>query len=476
VTQEWGIVRASLRQHLVLPGVARLAGAFGSQWMTDLVVFNPLDTEQAVAVKLTDMGGEVTTAVVNEIQITLQPREIRVVRDVVGALFGIANGGGVLHLQPETAVTASARTYSRKGEGTFGFGMQAIDFYNAAGPNFPLYFAGAFLGPHYRTNMVLTDTSGRGAGATLQAHGILGMLGDQQSTIIAPPAGIAQYNAIAERLGLLPSEYGGLTVRTTRGTAIASVVAIDNRTNDPTWFPPELSASITRVIPAIGHLDGAFGSKFRSDLYLINPSNEPRTVNLTATPWDNGSATIVRTFTLLPYESRIIPDVLKTLFSTSGIASLRYSSTFNEDAVRVTSRTYNIGEDGGTFGCLVPPFNQFQLAGPGDVLEIVAAGGAGFRTNLALLEVGAAGVGDMSATVTVFDGSGMQLDRFTVRVPGRTGTQINDLFGSRGLPVPEAAWIVVEVGQGVFGAYVTMTDNITNDSTFVAAQLGGKPN
>lgn len=42
VIQEWGVVRGSLKQRLVLPGVARLRGAYESFWQTDVTVYNPL--------------------------------------------------------------------------------------------------------------------------------------------------------------------------------------------------------------------------------------------------------------------------------------------------------------------------------------------------------------------------------------------------------------------------------------------------
>ena len=37
----------------------------------------------------------------------------------------------------------------------------------------------------------------------------------------------------------------------------------------------------------IGHLDGANGSKFRTDVYLFNPTSATRTVTLEAKQWDS---------------------------------------------------------------------------------------------------------------------------------------------------------------------------------------------
>ena len=81
-------------------------------------------------------------------------------------------------------------------------------------------------------------------------------------------------------------------IQPTRGTAIATVVAIDNRTNDPTYFPPDLPATDQiRAIPVIGHLDGANGSRFRSDIYLFNPTSATSTVTLEAKQWNSPAMT-----------------------------------------------------------------------------------------------------------------------------------------------------------------------------------------
>ncbi len=473
VIQEWGVVRGSLKQRLVLPGVARLSGAFGSFWMTDLTVYNPLDEKQQVEVRFMPLG----TDEVQTTTLTLDAGEIRPIADALMALFGIESGGGTLHLLPAVGINATARTYSRKGEGTFGFGMQAIDFYNAAGPRFPLTFAGAFPGENFRTNLLLTDTSGRGASAKLVAFGLTGW-NFGNSGLDTPAAGTVQINSVGPTMGLHSRDGGGLVVEATRGTAIATVVAIDNRTNDPTYFPPDIPGTIPRSIPVIGHLDGANGSKFRSDLYFYNPNATTRTITLAARKWDTGQA-VNTNFTLLPNESRVIPDALKSLFGLEGLARLRYSSNDWEigEAIRVTSRTYTVEPSGATYGCLVPPLNSFQIGTPGDRLEILgASGGPGFRTNIGLVDLNDQSVRNPTVRITIIDDKHRTLDTQTVPIPMRGGMQINDVFASRGITPPAAALLLIDVVDGQqIGAYATLTDNVTNDSTYLGAQLGAQP-
>ena len=483
VIQEWGVVRGSLKQRLVFPGVARLPGAFNSYWQTDVVIYNPLDQKQDVTVQFVPLGESVQIAAASTVKLTLEPLEIRVVNDALKTLFNVDNGGGAFYLLPAEGVNATARTYSKApGGGSFGFGMMAIDIWNAAGPRFPLSFSGAFPGPNFRTNVLLTDTSGRGTEARLQAYGVSGTIGAVDVSVAAPTNGVSQTNGIGGMLGLFAHQAGGLVVQPSRGTAIPTVVAIDNRTNDPTYFPPDLPASTVRTIPVIGHLDGANGSRFRSDVYLLNLATTTRTVTLEVKPWESTAWPRMLTFTLLPNEARVIEDALFKLFNLTGTARLRYwSDGGNGDSsgVRVTSRTYTIEENGNTYGCLIPPLNNFQSATAGESLEIIGiVGGSGFRTNVGLVELTPNNNGTMtSVRLTIVDEKGKVIDRFTVELPSAGGMQINDIFGQRGVTPPAAARIVVQVlnATGLVGAYATLTDNVTNDSTFLGANLGASP-
>jgi hypothetical protein len=479
VMQEWGVVRGSFRQRLALPGVARLHGAFDSYWLTDVTIHNPSDASQNVAVQFVALGEAVHALAARKTTLSLAPGEIRVIPDALNVLFDIENGGGALYFEPDSAISVTSRTYSRTSAGgTYGFGMQAIDFFNAAGPRFPMTFAGAFPGEHFRTNLLLTDTSGRGTSVQVNASGVSGRMGATDIEVVAPSGGVAQYNGLRGPLGLLSRDDGGLHIEPTRGTVIPTLVAIDNRTNDPTYFPPDLPSFEARTIPVIGHIDGANGSHFRSDLYLLNPTAEIRTVSIEAKQWDSPLRKMVQ-FTMLPREARIVPDALPTLFGMTGLARVRYQSQVGVEGVRITSRTYTLDASGATYGCLIPPLNNFQRAVPGDTLEILGVNGGGnFRANLGIVELSPSGsLGATTVRITILDGMSKTLDSFTVSLQSSNGMQINDIFGSRGLTQPAAAMILVQVVDGgVIGAYATLTDNVTNDSTYLATQLGAQPN
>jgi hypothetical protein len=479
VVQEWGVVRASLTQRLVLPGVGRTPGAYGSNWSTDVILHNPLDVKQNVTVRYVPNGDSLASQIRSERIVTLEPREIRVIPDALKTLFLFETGGGAFFLTPELGIDATSRTYSSSAAGTYGFGMNAIDMYAAASPRFPVTFSGALQGANYRTNVILTDVSGRGSNNSLAASGTSGAMGFTDVFLNTPSLGQIQYNGLATLMGVLPTDTGAVLIRPRTGEAIASVFTIDNRTNDPTYFPPDLPAPFVRTIPAIGHLDGANNSKFRSDLFLYNPATTPRTVTLQAKMWDSSEQPISLNLTLLPNEARVIRDVLQTAFGRTGIARLRYQSqTSDSVGVRVTSRTYNVDENGGTYGFLMPPLNNFQAASAGDTLEIFGAvGDKRFRTNVGIVELSSGFSSGTSPTVKVeiVDHHGVTIDSFTTTVPYAGGAQLNDIFRARGLgDGPAAAIIRISPLNGMVGAYATMIDNGTNDPTYLAAQLGAK--
>jgi hypothetical protein len=228
----------------------------------------------------------------------------------------------------------------------------------------------------------------------------------------------------------------------------------------------------------IGHLDGAQGSRFRSDLYLFNGAAEASSVTLQAFHWNSNSGREVA-FTMQPHESRIIPDALMTLFGMTGLAQLRFRSIHTEGwntvsgGVRVTSRTYNVDASGATSGCLIPPLNGFNSAFAEERLEIVTPVPEGFRVNLGLVSLEPIPDRAQSFVVEVFDEAGEIIRSLNPEMVSGSGVQINNLFGS--IVPPRAARIVVRGNGRMFGAYVTLTDNLTNDTLYLPGQLGAQP-
>ncbi len=487
VIQEWGVVRASLRQRLAVPAVARSAGKNGSFWKTDLILRNPSPDPVSVSCSFVpnDVAGTGPGQGAVLAPVDLGPGEIRVVPDLLATLFGIDSGFGTFFLTPagSASIEATSRTFTTTPSGSVGMGVGAVDLETAIGPGFPVTFAAALQGTGYRTNVSAADTSGRGAGVQLELAAEPG--GSQAASfhIATPAGGPFQANDLSSWLGAPASRAGAVTARVTSGSAIPFLVVVDDRTNDPTYFPPDIPTSLVRTIPAIVHASGENGALYRSDLFLFNPTDVPRPITLAAKRWDDPGNEMDVTVTLGPGESRRFTDALSTVFGMTGVARLRVQTQHTMDpdsrrGIAVTSRTYSVDPSGGTRGLLIPPLNAFQAAGPGDTLSILGtAGNPGTRTNLALVELSAPvrTPATVSVRIEIQDERAAVLDVISVTVPVAGGIQLGDLFRSRGLgDGPAAALIRISPLEGMIGAYATGIDRGTNDSTYFAANLEAK--
>jgi hypothetical protein len=487
-TAELGVVRASLAQQLLVPASARAPGMFGAFWKTDLVLRNPDSAPLSLTARF--LPNPETSGPAADAIVTLGASSIAVIADVLGSVFHLEKGSGAVLLIPEGSrtVEATSRSYTAVTNGTYGMGVDAIDLSATAGPSVPAMFPAGLLGTGFRTNVVATDATGQGAQLGLVLSTAAGTMGSGL-TISVPVNGQSQITGLAGWLGTPASETGSVTLTSDSGRAASGVIAIDNRTNDPTWFAPAAASQTGgywnpwNVIPAVVHADGANGAQFRTDLFLFNPDATPTTVLLAVKAWDQDVDESVVNVTLAPGESTVIRDVLATAFMGTGVARLRFQSDWIGPLLgpRVTSRTYTVQPDGATYGMQLPALDALQTGTDGDTLEILGpTGGPAFRTNVALVGVGdgylapfmSAWGQPVSAHVEILDDHGVLLDSFDVLVPFRGGVQVNDVFRTRNLgDGPKAALIRVRPTGGFLAAYATTIDNGTNDSVYFAANL-----
>ncbi len=290
VVQEWGTVRASLRQRLVLPVVARLPGAFGSLWRTDLVLRNPSPDPRVVTLRY--LAGSAASTLTRSV--SLGPLEIRILRDVLMTSFGLEDGSGALSIEPpdEGALEATSRTYTVSEKGTYGMGVPAIDAFTASSARFPVTFSGSLAGNGFRTNLLVTDAAGRGGDFSLQLSTVRARTTETQTLFRTPEGGQSQLFNLADLLATDSSQTNAIVFQPSSGELIPALILTDNRTNDSTYFSPDLVAQVSRTIPAIVDTEGAYGARWRTDLFLFNASREARTVALAAKPWNSNQAVI----------------------------------------------------------------------------------------------------------------------------------------------------------------------------------------
>ena len=106
---------------IILPVIGRFPGDGGTQWRTDVFIFNPYADQTTVTLKFYDAAGlRQHSAVLDGFRSLSLP-------DVVLNTFGVANAGGPLEIHSTTRIEARARIYNTGNPaGQFGQGVPGI--------------------------------------------------------------------------------------------------------------------------------------------------------------------------------------------------------------------------------------------------------------------------------------------------------------------------------------------------------------
>ena len=143
--------------------------------------------------------------------------------------------------------------------------------------------------------------------------------------------------------------------------------------------------------------------------------------------------------------------------------------TVDGEGMPVTTRTYNLAADGGTFGQGIPGI-LLNTAEPAQklILPMLLSDPDRFRTNLGLVQTSA---GSMAARVQLHAPDGTVL---ATKGYGTASafTQINDLLDNMGIgnTVVDGGWISVELIGGspaYWTAYASIIDASTDDPTYI---------
>jgi hypothetical protein len=223
----------------VVPGVAYLNNP-GAFWVTDMRVFNAGTT--ATAATLTFYPERNPSASMSR-EITLQPGEIEVLDNVLVNTFGVSTnvGGAIAVTTPaDTQLTATARTYNKTTNGTYGQFVPGVTPAESIGlADRALQLLQLEQSSRFRTNIGLNETNGEAV--TIEVSAIVpDLLVTPVVTINLQPNEFQQISLAS--FGLGDALYNTrVTVKVVGGagrvTAYAS--AIDAITQDPTYVPAQ---------------------------------------------------------------------------------------------------------------------------------------------------------------------------------------------------------------------------------------------
>jgi hypothetical protein len=265
---------------LLVPAAAR-AGA----WVTDLYVFNPGSETASLSISWLVRGQantETTTA-----DYTLAPGAQLVSEDIILEVFGLANAGGALRVQSDQEVAVTSRIYNLRDGVSFGQGFEGIPRSRALAAGGSADILGLSNNDHFRTNMIVIDTSGTGATVALSLRDSDGV--EIASRVFQLQAFEPLLYPITELDGVTTFDHGTLHAEVSYGAAIVVASKIDNdpATGDPT--------TLTAWSGARGDTDGTYqiviyeASGYASGGNLVIADGQVTEISATYVNLDKGS-------------------------------------------------------------------------------------------------------------------------------------------------------------------------------------------
>ena len=264
-------------KELYVPAVARVAGAVGSQWFTDLYIFNPGDTAVSVDVyflpRSTDNSGAAP------IRYDLAAGETLTLPDVIHGAFGQDSAAGAFRIVATSPVVANCREYNKAGIDTFGQGLGGISTSASVTSGHPTDIVGlASNGTEpgtFRSNVFAVNTS------ALETTLSLTLMDGSGTPVATKSYTLQPYAALYRKVSDLYAgsfDSGTLHAEVSSGSAIVVAAKNDNGSSDGTTLEPWWSCEDSEPAGPAGKY---IGNVYNADGYIrggitiyINDSGE----------------------------------------------------------------------------------------------------------------------------------------------------------------------------------------------------------
>jgi hypothetical protein len=428
---------------LVVPGIARTSGLYGSYFRTSLALTNPTAAEITVRLRF-QPSTRFSSTTGSAVQVRLARGVMTSYRDVLTDLFHVAeDSAGAIFIDVDGArPVVSARTYNDGPQGTFGQHIEAQPLSSSAAG--PIY--GLAQTPSLRTNLGILNLDTKTAPFQLHESGFAAPV-----EISVEGGASVQLNQIdAARMrstSFVPSVTGASRVLT-----YASV--IDNGTSDPMFLTPQ-------VAHAEQFIDG--GAASHATLVLANPADERVLVEVEHYPGNvnrTGSATIA----LEARSVAEIQDFAKQQFNLSTNAGfLHLTST---KPIVAWSRMYD-DVPGGTAGRYVPSIAPEELIKSRAIIHGLSENDS-YRTQVYFFN---ATGGTIGLRTTIVDPAGTVRGSLAIKQFGVSPRQEYSfpLFATEmGFPNMGEYYLIVEpTVPGAGYVWASLIDRRSGDSTLI---------
>ena len=224
------------------------------------------------------------------------------------------------------------------------------------------------------------------------------------------------------------------------------------------------------LVPVAVHTPGALGTFWITDLRLLNPTEESVSARLFFVPeGEDGSEEFdLTTLTIPPGDIADLPDLVLQWFDLQDVQGTLLIEPGDPAPLVGSSRTYNSGAAGGTYGQYIAPVRRGQAIGSGEgpLYLLQMAKSAGFRSNVGFSEMAGAAT---EVELEIRRGAdGALLGTLTRTVPPFSNVQLNRVLETLGIDsTPNAFGVVRVISGGVVVAYASVVDNQTGDAIYV---------
>jgi len=214
---------------LYVPAAARVAGANGSQWFTDLFVFNP--GTSSVSVDIYFLPRDTDNSSVTPQTFTLGANETLTLPDVILGTFGQSSAAGAFRIVATGQVIANSRVFNKAGTTTFGQGLEGVPASVAVTPSNPTDIVGLTSNSSFRSNIFAVNTFSSSTTLDVTLMDSSGATVATKSYTLKPYA--ALYKKITD-LGSGDFDNGTLHAAVSAGSAIVVASKNDNGSSDGT--------------------------------------------------------------------------------------------------------------------------------------------------------------------------------------------------------------------------------------------------
>ena len=455
----------------LVSATAQTNGVGGSQWRTELSLFNAgTDSANVTLAFIPGAGGAVQTR-----SLFLQPRQSLTYANALLDVFGMTSGAGALSIEATSATSSpnlrvSSRTFTNGTNGTYG---QSVPDVGTGSLPDTLYLTGLASSASFRTNVGVVNRTSAALTSLLTLYASDGtLLGG--ANVHVPPNSFQQsaLTSLFPEIASRSLDTVSLKVVSSAADAVSVYASVvDNRTQDPIYVQglaaPTTSDS-SLIVPAVGRAPGANGTFWRSDVTFFNPTRDRMLLSLRYLPAgaDNRGATITP-LALSAGSTIVMSDLLASLGIQSGSGAFEVLWTGGSGPV-VASRTYTTadGVNGGTYGQSIDPVTSFSR-------QAYVAGlrsDTSFRSNIGLVNASAE---TMGVTLELLSTTGQTIATAFVQLAAKSQTQssLASLFPNVNAAAVGSFTLLARTDSatGLF-AYGSIVDNASGDPVFFAGR------